>query len=228
MADTHTDPDPRTTYALEIQALATKEINSLQSNRDLTSPEWALPLQAAPSAVCTMAILIKTASKKEVAGMEVGSQDILGNGKVVGQLPSGYLRPLAISCNFVKLTLAYCLGLFRSKLFDANLRHCGDLGQSAFRNAQTTMDLIQSTASNMTMDNGTISYIIDLLEDPEAAESELMPTINEIEEATKQCKEEIRALCQGFEYWYWVICSLRTSAVERKGKSLVFMAGYFC
>ncbi|KAK4224277.1 hypothetical protein QBC38DRAFT_398050 [Podospora fimiseda] len=183
--------DPRSKYALAIQGFAKSEIASLKENPVVMGGEWAFPLEAAPAAVCTMAILLKTASKTELAGIEVTSQEVTGHeGKTLGTLPA--------------------------KLFHANLEHCSQLGQSSFREAEKTMALIERTAHDMTRDDGSISYIIELLEDLDEAQTELRPEVEKIEETSRQCLEDIRTLCSKFEYWYWVICSLKTRALEGK------------
>ncbi len=81
-------PDPRLAYAKAVQKSAYSEIQSLRSRKELRSTEWAASLEAAPAAVCIMAILLKTASKKEAAGLEVKTRDITANGEVIGELKS--------------------------------------------------------------------------------------------------------------------------------------------
>ncbi|KAL8339740.1 hypothetical protein RB601_006042 [Gaeumannomyces tritici] len=184
--------DPRTEFALATQSTARTESDKIKSITASSEAKWATCLAAAPSAVGTMAILFKAASTKAVAGLEVESVKIPGkDGAIVGELPH--------------------------KLFHANLQYCSNTGRSAFLEAQKTMYSIHQAAQSMIKDDGSVAFIIDLLEDPDDAKFQLKPAMKGIEDTAQRCLEQITSLCKRFEYWHCVICCLNTNAVEGKG-----------
>jgi hypothetical protein len=91
--------------------------------------------------------------------------------------------------------------IYRSKYFHTNLQHCSDVGRLAFLDAQRRMSTIAATAQRMIGEQGSIGYIIDLLEDPEDARYDLKPI-------------EIKAK---FEYWYLVLIHLKNTSFSKRG-----------
>ena len=99
--------------------------------------------------------------------------------------------------------------------------YCSQLGQSAFREGEKTMALVERTTHSMIQDDGDIAYLLELLDDPEEAELELMPAIEMFEKGVQQCVDGIKTLSDSFEYWYWVISCLRTAAFAARGTSVI-------
>lgn len=79
------------------------------------------------------------------------------------------------------------------------------------------MKTINNTASRIIVDGGSVEYILDLLEDPEDAATNLKPAMRRMEESSLQCKEDIEKLTKQFDYWYWVICSLKKNTLDSRG-----------
>lgn len=86
--DTEAGPrDRKADYALSLQKACTNALQRVKNNEIIANTSWAAPLAAAPSAISTMAILLKAADKEAAAGLEIESQDVLEAGKPVGRLP---------------------------------------------------------------------------------------------------------------------------------------------
>lgn len=79
------------------------------------------------------------------------------------------------------------------------------------------MKTINNTASRIIVDGGSVEYILELLEDPEDAATNLKPAMKRMEESSLQCKEDIEKLTKQFDYWYWVICSLKKNTLDSRG-----------
>jgi hypothetical protein len=185
-------PDPRDQYAIAIQDIAAKELKSLSTRKAFQGVTWASSLEAAPAAVGVMAIPLKAASKDAAAGLGVASRDIKGDkGVVVAMLPH--------------------------KLLHSNLEYCSEQGRQAFVECQQTMDLIQRTSERMIQDDGSVAYIIELLEDLDEAKNNLLPEIKQVEESARLCLTNIKELYNKFEFWYWVIVCLRNNFIEGRG-----------
>ena len=110
--------------------------------------------------------------------------------------------------------------MLRSKYFHTNLQHCSDVGRLAFLDAQKRMNKINSVARTMMEDGGSISYIVELLEDPEDAKHNLKPEMEQVRNTAKDCRENCEAIKQKFEYWYLVINHLGQTALDLRGMSL--------
>ncbi|KAM7198901.1 hypothetical protein V8F20_005968 [Naviculisporaceae sp. PSN 640] len=184
--------DRRAEYALTLQKACTNALDRVKSNELIANSSWASPLAAAPSAISTMAILLKAADQKAAAGLEVESQEVLEEGKVVGKLPS--------------------------KNFHTNLQHCSDVGRLAFLDAQNAMSIIRSTAMRMITTEGSIAYILELLEDPEDARYNLKPEIEAIRKTAQKCLENAQQITAKFRYWHLVIMHLKQTSLFRKGQ----------
>ena len=102
---------------------------------------------------------------------------------------------------------------YRSKYFNTNLQYCSDVGRLAFRNAQQKMNAIQATAQSVIDKQGSIGYIIDLLNDPEDARYYLKPEIEAFKETVKMCLANATAIKAKFENWYLVILHLRRTSL---------------
>jgi hypothetical protein len=80
----------RSRYAKQIQLASETALQNIKDNNSLIQNDWASPLSAAPSAICVMAILLRTAAEEKAAGLKVGSTTVVdfenGN-KVLGELP---------------------------------------------------------------------------------------------------------------------------------------------
>ena len=83
--------DARTEYALYLQKACNVALNRVKNNSMIANTNWASPLASAPSAISTMAILLKAADLKAAAGLKVESQEIIevtmDEAKVWGRLP---------------------------------------------------------------------------------------------------------------------------------------------
>lgn len=78
----------RANYALSLQKACNVALQRVKSNNVVANSNWASPLAAAPSAISTMAILLKAADQEAAAGLEIESQDVKAeDGSVVGTLP---------------------------------------------------------------------------------------------------------------------------------------------
>jgi hypothetical protein len=66
--------DDRSEYALVVQQKSKKLAEDIRASSIVNRATWANPLATAPSAVCTMAILLKTSSSPVAAGVKVNSR----------------------------------------------------------------------------------------------------------------------------------------------------------
>lgn len=107
----------------------------------------------------------------------------------------------------------------RSKYFRTNLQHCSDVGRLAFLDAQHNMATIRATAKSLIAEEGSIGYIIDLLEDPEDAKFNLGPEIASVQKSATKCLETAKAVTGKFEYWYLVITHLKQTSLTQKGNT---------
>jgi hypothetical protein len=80
------------------------------------------------------------------------------------------------------------------------------------------MNSIQKTAKSMIQDEGTISFIIELLEDPDDARHNLKPEMDAIKDSATECLEQIKQLTSRFTYWFFVICHLKNCALTQGGR----------
>jgi hypothetical protein len=81
--------DKKTSYALSLQKACDVAYQRVKNNNVIANTNWASPLATAPSAISTMAILLKAADKEAAAGLEIESQDVkdLEGTTIVGSLP---------------------------------------------------------------------------------------------------------------------------------------------
>jgi hypothetical protein len=107
--------------------------------------------------------------------------------------------------------------IYRSKYFHTNLQHCSDVGRLAFLDAQRRMSTIAATAQRMIGEQGSIGYIIDLLEDPEDARYDLKPEIEALKETAKECLVSAIEIKAKFEYWYLVLIHLKNTSFSKRG-----------
>ncbi len=91
------------------------------------------------------------------------------------------------------------------------------MGRLAFLDAQNGMSVIRSTAQRMIEAEGSISYLIDLLGDPEDARYNLKPEIESIKKTAQKCLEKAEQISQKFRYWYLVIMHLKTTSLSKRG-----------
>ncbi|AEO57475.1 hypothetical protein MYCTH_49795 [Thermothelomyces thermophilus ATCC 42464] len=158
----------------------------------MRSTDWATPLAAAPSAVGTMAILLKTASSDAAAGLPVKSRDVVGDrGEVVSQLPYDLLH--------------------------SNLQSCSDIGRSAFTEGRSTMDYVHKAAISIIRNGGKVESILEMLENIEDARVNLKPEMQSVKRTAEISLERVRSLTENFQYWYWMICCLKNNVLESRG-----------
>jgi hypothetical protein len=81
--------DKKTSYALSLQKACNIALQRVKNNNVIANTNWASPLATAPSAISTMAILLKAADKEAAAGLEIDSQEVKGmdDTTIVGSLP---------------------------------------------------------------------------------------------------------------------------------------------
>jgi len=98
------------------------------------------------------------------------------------------------------------------------LQHCSDIGRLAFLEAQKRMNSLRSTAQSMIEEEGSIGYIIDLLEDSEDARYNLKPEVDRVRAMANDCLKNAKAITDKFEYWHLVICHLKQTSLTQRGK----------
>ena len=64
---------------------------------------------------------------------------------------------------------------------------------------------------------GSISNLIDLLEDPKDARYNLKPEIEAIKKTAQKCLENAEQTSQKFRYWYLVIMHLKATSLSKRG-----------
>ena len=99
------------------------------------------------------------------------------------------------------------------------MQHCIDVGRLAFRDAQKRLNKINSIARSVMADGGSISYIVELLEDPEDAIYNLKPELEEVGRTVQKFGKECEAIRSKFEYWQLVSMNLSQSALDVTGTS---------
>ncbi|KJZ79754.1 hypothetical protein HIM_00468 [Hirsutella minnesotensis 3608] len=185
----------RTNYALALQRSCQDVVHTIQSSDFLLSNEWASPLTAAPNAISIMALCLKTAATREAATIKVTTRKVTDEtGKELGELPSQY--------------------------FHTNLQHCADIGRLAFLEAETRMNKLQSAARSMIAEGGTITYIIDLLNDVEDARINLPGVIEKLATNAEIFKRDAQAITEKFGYWERVIMHLDKSCKDEAASNL--------
>jgi predicted transcriptional regulator len=80
------------------------------------------------------------------------------------------------------------------------------------------MNKINSVARSMMGDGGSVSYVVELLEDPEDAKSNLKPELEEVKKTATECRKECEDMKKKFEYWQRVILHLSQTALDLHGK----------
>lgn len=80
------------------------------------------------------------------------------------------------------------------------------------------MNTLNGVARSMIDENGSIGYIVDLLEDPEDARYNLKPEIDQIRETAEDCLKNAKAITSKFEYWHRVIIHLKQTSLSRRGE----------
>jgi hypothetical protein len=80
------------------------------------------------------------------------------------------------------------------------------------------MNKINSVARTMMEDGGGISYIVELLEDPEDAKFNLKPEMEEVKNTATDCRENCEEIKKKFEYWQLVINHLGQIALDLRGR----------
>jgi len=111
----------------------------------------------------------------------------------------------------------------RSKYFHTNLQHCSDVGRLAFLDAQKRMNKINSVARSMMDDGGNISYIVQLLEDPDDAKHNLKPELEEVKNTASKCRKECEDMKEKFEYWQSLIIYLSNATLDLHSKTLALV-----
>ncbi|KAH8645552.1 hypothetical protein BGZ61DRAFT_542705, partial [Ilyonectria robusta] len=188
--------DPRVVYARQVQRACKTAWKQVTEDNALANSSWAAPLAAAPTAISVMAFLLKTAADRKAAGITVSDLVIkTEDGTEVGKLPSKY--------------------------FHTNLQHCSDVGRLAFLDAQKRMNKINRVARTMMEDGGSVSYIVELLEDPEDAKLNLKPELDEVKKTAVDCREECEDVKKKFEYWQRVIIHLSQTALDLRGEKIL-------
>lgn len=79
------------------------------------------------------------------------------------------------------------------------------------------MTAIRSIALRMIEPEGSIAYILELLNDPEDAQYNLKPEIAAIKKTAQKCLENSQQINQKFRYWYLVIMHLKETSLSKKG-----------
>ncbi|KAF4454852.1 hypothetical protein F53441_2722 [Fusarium austroafricanum] len=188
--------DPRAMYAKQVQRACKTAWKQVTEDNALASSSWAAPLAAAPTAISVMAFLLKTAADKKAAGITVSDLVVKSEkGEKLGELPSRY--------------------------FHTNLQHCSDVGRLAFLDAQQKMNKINAVARSMMDGGGSVSYIVELLEDPEDAKMNLKPELDEVKRIATDCREECESVKKKFEYWQHVIIHLSHTALDLRGEKII-------
>jgi archaellum component FlaC len=94
------------------------------------------------------------------------------------------------------------------------------------------MNKINSVALSVTGDSGNISYIVELLEDPEDAKDNLKPELEEVKKTTTECRKECEEISKKFEYWQLLILHLSQTALDLHGEfqkqSIILRPPSFC
>ncbi|EJT69007.1 hypothetical protein GGTG_13404 [Gaeumannomyces tritici R3-111a-1] len=186
-------------YALAVQKEAREAAESVPARSMVKSGTWASPLATAPSAVCTMAVLLRTAASAAAAGVAVKSRDVKGDrGEIIGELPH--------------------------ELLYANPEPCSNLGRNAFTDARSTMSYINKVAIKMIENKGKLESIlraIDEVDDDDEDDNDgatLVDDVNDVRESTAGCLAKIKDLTRSFQYWYRMIQCLKENVAACQEK----------
>ncbi|KAL8343421.1 hypothetical protein RB598_004657 [Gaeumannomyces tritici] len=187
-------------YSLTIQKKAKDAAETIRARSLVKSDTWARPLATAPSAVCTMAVLLRISGSSAAAGVPVKSRDVKGDkGETIGTLPH--------------------------ELLYANLESCSNLGRNAFTDARSTMSYINMVAMQMTENRGKLESILRVInkvedddDDDDDEDDALVDDIKDVKESTANCLEKIRVLTGSFQYWYWMIQCLKENVAACQGE----------
>jgi predicted transcriptional regulator len=82
------------------------------------------------------------------------------------------------------------------------------------------MNKINAVARSMMEDGGSVTYIVQLLEDPEDAKYNLKPELEEVKKTAADCRKECEEMKKKFEYWQSVILHLGQTTLDLKSKGL--------
>jgi len=80
------------------------------------------------------------------------------------------------------------------------------------------MATIRATARSLTAEQGSIGYIIDLLEDPDTARYDLKAEIDALTASATRCHEAAKSITAKFQYWHLIIAHLKQVSLTKKGK----------
>ena len=80
------------------------------------------------------------------------------------------------------------------------------------------MNNIHSAARFLIEKEGSIGYIIDLLEDPKDARYNLKPGIDQVRVIAGDFQKNAKAIIDKFQYWFLLICHLRRTILSQKSK----------
>ena len=94
------------------------------------------------------------------------------------------------------------------------MQHCIDVGRAAFFDAQKRLNKTNTAVRSMMAEGGSISYIVELLEDPEDTKLNLKPELEKVRKTMTECGEECKATREKFEYWQLVILHLSRTAMD--------------
>lgn len=75
------------------------------------------------------------------------------------------------------------------------------------------------TARGLVAEDGSIGYIIDLLEDPEDAKYNLKPEMDALKKTAEKCLHSAQQITAKFAYWHLVIIHLKQVALSRRSKT---------
>jgi hypothetical protein len=102
----------------------------------------------------------------------------------------------------------------RSPYFHTSLQHCSNVGRLAFLDAQKNMNTINTIANTIMEEDGPISYIVELLEDPEDAVDNLKPELEKVKDKATKSRELCEDIKKKFEFWHLMIDHLGLVALN--------------
>lgn len=80
------------------------------------------------------------------------------------------------------------------------------------------MNTIRATARTLIDEEGSIGYILDLLEDLEDARFNLKPELEAVKSKAAKCLESAKAMTAKFEYWHLLIMHLSQTSLHTQSK----------
>ena len=80
------------------------------------------------------------------------------------------------------------------------------------------MNKINSVARSMMDEGGSVTYIVQLLEDPEDAKYNLKPELEDVKKTAAECRKECEDIKKKFEYWLLVIYHLSKTTLDLQSK----------